>query len=113
VETIDANLATKYNQVLAHRQHSASRTLSTFQGLRVRTSLLFLERQMFVTKLVRDKVICDINGVKGSLEHPLTLPHVSLNSVTVAAAPDRSGTRQHSVATLKHQVNKVFLFLNS
>jgi len=68
---------------------------------------------MFVTKLVRDKVICDINGVKGSLEHPLTLPHVSLNSVTVAAAPDRSGTRQHSVATLKHQVNKVFLFLNS
>ena len=48
-----------YNQVLAHRQHSASRTLNTFHGLRVRTSLLFPERQMFVTKPVRDKVTCD------------------------------------------------------
>jgi len=36
------------------------RTLSTFHGLRVRSSLLFPERHtMFVTKTVRDKVTCD------------------------------------------------------
>ena len=49
----------KCNQVVARGYYSAVQRNQHVHGLRFRTSLLFVERRMFVTKPVRDKVTCD------------------------------------------------------